>query len=117
MPSVHSHCAFLAYLRGSSCAATQVPELPAELALPEFLTVSGWDRALAARVSAEPTPPFFQYMRTKLVRLPRSTLLDGAPIESSAASSLGCLHVDDLWMIKSEALAPVAMSSCSASLH
>ncbi len=42
---------------------------PARLAA-AFQALQDWDRALAARVGAEPTPPFFQYMRTKLVRVP-----------------------------------------------
>ena len=41
-----------------------MPELPAELALPEFLHTSGRDELSERR--EEVVPPFFKYMRTKL---------------------------------------------------
>ena len=44
----------------------QVPEVPRELALPEFMHTTGRD-VRAEQYHNEATPPFFQYMRTKLV--------------------------------------------------
>ncbi|KAL4451948.1 hypothetical protein ABPG75_007610 [Micractinium tetrahymenae] len=43
----------------------KVPELPAGLALPEFMHTTGRDKH--NELYNEPTPPFFKYMRTKLV--------------------------------------------------
>jgi hypothetical protein len=50
----------------------QVPELPAELALPEFLHTSGMDMMNERR--QEVVPPFFKYMRTKLASLQHSCI-------------------------------------------
>jgi len=43
----------------------QVPDLPGTLARAEFMHTSGLDAHLERRNEA--TPPFFKYMRTKLV--------------------------------------------------
>lgn len=42
--------------------AAQVPELPRELLAPELLLVTARDQC-----AASPVPPFYQYMRAKLV--------------------------------------------------
>ncbi|EFN55772.1 hypothetical protein CHLNCDRAFT_51983 [Chlorella variabilis] len=46
----------------------KVPELPPELAESEFLHTSGMDE-LMERSGREATPPFFKYMRTKLLSI------------------------------------------------
>ena len=50
----------------------QVPELPAAMALPEFLHTSGMDVVIERR--QEVVPPFFKYMRTKLASLQHSCI-------------------------------------------